>query len=273
MKIKLFIFLLISLITESGNSQVKYGFNNGKYLTILETKVYYEEYGKGIPLLLLHGGFGSIADFEKVIPKLSKKYRVIIPDSPGLGRSEYSKDKISYRLMAEYSSEIIEKLKLDSVYVLGWSDGGNTGLILAKNRPDKVKKLIVSGANYKIEGFKNVDEIRNYADTLWVEKNLKGWIKNYESKLPKRNWKKYVSEVGKIWFENQYFPKSDLEAINIPTLIIYGDNDMYSLEHGIEIHNAIKNSQFCVIPKCSHEVFWEKSDVITKIINDFIIGK
>ena len=88
MKIKILLLLLLTFITDNGNSQVKYGSNNGKYLTIKGTKVYYEEYGKGTSSLLIHGAFGGIAHFQNVIPLLSKKYRVIVTDAPGLGRSE-----------------------------------------------------------------------------------------------------------------------------------------------------------------------------------------
>ncbi len=251
-------------------SQINYGSNNGNFLTIKETKIYYEEYGKGMPLLLIHGGFGSISDYENVIPKLSEKYRVIATDAPGLGRSEYAKNKLSYKLLAEYQSEIIDKLKLDSLYVLGWSDGAVTGLILTKNRPDKVKKLIISGANYKADAAKNISEIKNWGNTNWIEKNWPRWVENYIKKTPSKDWKRYVNEINLMWFEEQYFPKSDLENIKTPTLIVYGDNDMYTLEHGLEIRNAIKNSQFCVIPNCSHDVFIEKPDLINQISIDFL---
>src|SRR5215203_808876 len=107
------------------------GSTRGKYLTIRGTKVYYEEYGKGIPLLLLHGGFGNIADFQKCTPGLSKHFRVIMPDAPGLGRSEFPDSSLSYHLMASYYSLMIDQLKLDSLYVIGWSDGGIAGLLLA----------------------------------------------------------------------------------------------------------------------------------------------
>ena len=273
MKFKILIFLFTLTFSLSGNAQIKYGSNNGKYLTIKGVKIYYEEYGKGVPLLLIHGGFGSITDFEKVIPILSNKYKVIIPDTPGLGRSEYSSSPLSYKLMAEYNSEIIDKLKLDSLYVIGWSDGAITGLILAKNRTDKVKKLIISGANYKIEGFKNIEEAKNWTDTDWVEKNWPNWIKNYQKLSPSKDWKRYVTEAKQMWFEEQYFPKSDLESLKTPTLVVYGDNDMYTLEHGIEIHNAIKGSQFCVIPNCSHEVFGDKPEIISQISIDFLNGR
>jgi pimeloyl-ACP methyl ester carboxylesterase len=268
-----FKILLFTLIFSLGvNAQIKYGSNNGKYLTIKGTKIYYEEYGEGTPLLLIHGGFGSIIDFENVIPILSEKYKVIISDAPGLGRSEYSDTPLSYKLLAEYNSEIIDKLNLDSLYVIGWSDGAITGLILAKNRPDKVKKLIISGANYKIEGFKNIEEAKNWTDTNWIEKNWPHWIKYYQ-KLSSKDWKRYVTEARQMWFQEQYFPKTDLEAIKMPTLVVYGDNDMYTLEHGIEIHKAIKNSQFCVIPNCSHEVFGDKPEIISRISIDFLKGK
>lgn len=270
MNFKILLFTLSFCL--SGMAQIKYGSNNGKYLTIKGTKIYYEEYGKGTPLLLIHGGFGSIVDFERVIPILSQKYRVIISDAPGLGRSEFANSALSYQLLAEYNSEIIDKLKLDSLYVMGWSDGAITGLILAKNRSGTVKKLIVSGANYKIQGFKNVEEAKNWTDTKWVMNNWPHWIKYYQN-LSSKDWKRYVNEVNQMWFQEQYFPKSDLEALKIPTLIVYGDNDMFSLEHGIEIHNAIKSSQFCVIPNCSHDVFGDKPRLVSQIAIDFLKGK
>ena len=76
------IFILIQLPILAFE-QINYGSNNGNYLTIRGTKIYYEEYGKGTPLILLHGGFGSITSFEKCIPKLSEKFRVIAIDAPG----------------------------------------------------------------------------------------------------------------------------------------------------------------------------------------------
>ncbi|MBP6757869.1 MAG: alpha/beta hydrolase [Flavobacterium sp.] len=273
MKFKILLLLLTINFTTPANAQIKYGSNNGKYLTIKGTKIYYEEYGKGTPLLMLHGAFGGIAHFEKVIPILAKKYRVIVSDAPGLGRSDYPENKLSYNVLAQYQSEIINTLKLDSLYVLGWSDGAVTGLILAKNRPDKVKKLIISGANYKANAAKNLEELKNWTDTAWIEKNWSNWVMQYKKTAPLKDWKRYVNEIKDMWFQEQYFPKANLETMQVPTLVVYGDNDMYTLEHGIEIHNAIKNSQFCVIPNCSHSVFEEKPEFISRISIDFLSGK
>jgi pimeloyl-ACP methyl ester carboxylesterase len=267
------VFDFLPDFTVMASAQVEYGSNNGKYLSILGTEVYYEEYGEGTPLLLLHGGFESISYFQKCIPILAKDYRIIIPDAPGLGRSEYAASLLSYQLLADYHSDFIDQLNLENVYVIGYSDGGVSALILAKDRPDKVKRLVAAGANYKVSGFKNLEEFRKYSDPAWVENEMTGWVKYYQKLSPTQNWQRYVSEVGFLWFEEQYFPKAYLEAIAIPSLIVYGDNDMITLDHGLEIHNAIKKSQFCVLPNCSHNIFWDKPRLILKIITDFFNGK
>ena len=73
----LFVLFILLANLSVGQKQIKYGSNNGKYVSVFNTKIYYEEYGKGIPLILLEGGMGSIADFSLCIPELSKKFRVI----------------------------------------------------------------------------------------------------------------------------------------------------------------------------------------------------
>src|SRR4249919_1343031 len=137
-----FITILIFVAGDTaGQQSVKYGSNNGKYVSIFNKKIYYEEYGKGAPLILLEGGMKSIKDFSLCIPELAKHFRVIAPDDPGQGMSEML-DTMTYDLLATYVSKLIDLLKLDSAYVIGWSDGGIAALILTTKRPDKVKKIL-----------------------------------------------------------------------------------------------------------------------------------
>ena len=253
--------------------QINYGSNNGTYLTIRGTKIYYEEYGNGTPLILLHGGFGDISDFSGVIPEFSKNYRVIIPDAPGHGRSEFPDKPLSYQIMAEYYSEMIDQLNLENVDVLGWSDGGNSGLLLAHNRPDKVKRLLVSGANYKSKEYIGMEKFKTtILDTVWVEANWKDWIDYYTYRSPDRDWKRYIREGKAMWLAEEYFSKNILEEIRIPVLVVYGDRDAVKLEHGLELRNAIKDSQLCILPNTTHNVF-EKPELIFEITNDFFAGK
>lgn len=273
---KVYFLTIVLTLSLCGCSKIKYGSNNGEYLTIHGTKLYYEEYGNGKPVLLIPGGFGSISDFQKFAPLLAESYRVIIPDPPGQGRSDHADKPISYQLMSEYYSEFINLMKLESVYVIGHSDGGVAALLLAKNNPGVVKKVISSGANYRADGVKK--EIREFNETKlcnvgWAEMNNKGWIDKYKNLAPQNDWKKYVTETLTMWNMEEYFPKSDLENIGIPVLLIYGETDVITTEHENEIHDAVKGSQLRILEKTSHNVFIEQPELLNSIANDFFNSK
>src|SRR5258706_1643680 len=150
MKITLLLIWVSTLWTSCNREtdKIEFGSNNGRLLNINGKKIYYEEDGQGTPLLLLSGGGlnRSIKDFEKCIPELAKHYKVIAPDTPGQGRSEQA-DTLTYNVLLEFMSQLIDKLQVDSAYVMGWSDGAITGILLAEKRPDKIKKVIAVGAN------------------------------------------------------------------------------------------------------------------------------
>jgi pimeloyl-ACP methyl ester carboxylesterase len=256
--------------------QIKYGSNNGKYVTLDKAKIYYEEYGKGMPLLLIHGGFGTISNFEKCIPELSKKYRVIAADSPSHGRSSQI-DSLTYPLMAEYFSKMIDALKLDSLYVMGWSDGGVITLTLAANRPDKVKKVIATGVNYRADGvtkdaldFTNAISIEAVEALRNTDAFVKDWYDTYRKLSGSEDaWKKYVVDVKKLWLTEIYIPQEKIKSISIPVMLVVGDRDVIRLDHSIEIRNMINNNQFCVLPNTSHDVYREKPALINAIAADF----
>ncbi|WP_342085390.1 alpha/beta fold hydrolase [Dyadobacter sp. OTU695] len=248
---------------------VKYGSNNGKYLTIKGTKIYYEEYGTGAPLLLLHQGLGSIENLGDIIPQLSKHFRIIAPDAPGHGRSEQA-DSLSGALLADYGSALIDRLKLDSVYVLGWSMGGNTALLLAANRPDKVKKVISGASNTKSSGL--TQEGSNLLKEYTVEavEEDKDWLANYQKMNPQPDkWIKFWEDNQKMWSRELKVPDEKLASIIIPVLVIRGDRDMIRLEHSIEMYRSLKRGQLCVYPDVGHAMPEAKSEMLCRIAIDF----
>ena len=131
------------------DSTVLYGHNKaaGKYYDIRGFKMYCEVYGQGQPLLIIHGNGGSINNFLYQIPYFSKKYKVIIADSRAQGNSTDNGDSLSYEMMADDYSALLDAMKIDSAYVIGWSDGGINALLLAIRHSQKVKKLASTGAN------------------------------------------------------------------------------------------------------------------------------
>ncbi len=270
--ILIIIILLLAFPTLFGQKQIHYGSNNGKYVMIFNKKIYYEEYGQGMPLILLEGGMKGISDFSLCIPELSKHFRVIAPDDPGQGRSEML-DTMTYDLLAEYVSKLIDLLKLDSAYVMGWSDGGIAGLILAAKRPDKIKRLIASGANYTRGGLISRDSTSNDSLQLLppgyqLPPEDQKWADGYFI-ANQSSWRKIINDRMIMWHEEYYFPRELFNQIHIPVMLVFGDRDIVKPEHGLEMHRLIKGSQYCVLPNTSHAVFTEKPELINKIALDF----
>jgi pimeloyl-ACP methyl ester carboxylesterase len=272
---QIFYYLTISLIltscnkTKESGQPIKYGSNNGKYLTIHNTKIYYEEYGNGTPLLLLHQGLGSIENLSEIIPELSRHFRVIAPDAPGHGRSEQA-DSLSADLLADYCSAIIDQLQLDSVYVMGWSMGGNTSLLLAANRPDKIKKVVSGGSNTKSSGLTEeaVELMKEYTVEAVLED--KEWLDHYQSLNPQPDkWIKFWEDARKMGSREIKVPDNKLVSINIPVLIIRGDKDMIKMEHSIEIFRSLKKGQLCIYPNVGHGMPELKSEMLCRIAIDF----
>jgi pimeloyl-ACP methyl ester carboxylesterase len=272
-----FLIILISMLWMSCNTETKkvdYGSNNGSYLKINNRKMYFEEYGQGTPLLLLSGGGlnRSIRDFGKCIPELAKHYRVIAPDTPGQGRSEQT-DSLTYELITDFMSQLIDSLKIDSVNVMGLSDGGIVSILLASKRPDKVKKAIAVGPNNGTKGFVlppgyTVDSVKLPSVDNWAKFHTKD-IEWYNTLTPEKDWRRMAANLNLMWYEREYFPLSVYENIKVPVMIVLGDRDDISIEHGLEMHRLIKNSQYCVLPNTTHEVFAEKPELITSIAIDF----
>lgn len=257
-----------------GTKTFEYGSNNGRHVKISGKEIYYEEYGQGTPLLLLSGGglHRSIKDFGKCIPDLSKRYRVIAPDTPGQGRSEQT-DSLSYDLLTDFMSQLIDSLEIDSAYVMGLSDGAIVTLLLADKRPDKVKKVVAVGANNGTRGFVlpagfHLDSVQFPLVDEWAKHHTKD-IEWYNTLIPKKDWRKMATNLNSMWYAKEYFPMSVYADIKIPVMIVLGDRDDISIEHGLEMHRLIKNSQYCVLPNTTHEVFAERPDLINKIVMDF----
>lgn len=270
-KLTIVLFLLVNFSWMSYGQEINYGSNHGKYINLFNTNIYYEEYGSGTPLLLLHGGFGSIHDFQNVISEFAKHFKVIAVDSPGHGRSEQA-DSLSFDLMADYFSKMIDLLKLDNVNIIGYSDGGITALLLAEKRPDKVKKIIASGANSSMNGIKSeMLETLKLVNPAFIETYQKEWLEDYKSKSPEKDkWEKFITDIIKMYSKEELISDHTLSDIHAKVLLVYGDRDVIKLEHGIKLFQIIIGSSLCVLPNTSHEVFNDCPELISKIGIEFL---
>jgi pimeloyl-ACP methyl ester carboxylesterase len=263
--------LFALLLSSAAECQINYGSNSkvGKHADVNDIKLYYEIYGTGEPLLLLHGDGGSIAVFSDLIPALSKQFKVIAVDSRAQGKSTDSDKEITYALMATDVSALIEQLHLGSVYVLGWSDGGNVGLELAVAHPEEVKKLITFGANFTHENFMAThDNIVMDADDPRLLKTT-AMVKMIKKMQPEPS----PLVTTKLEHLMNSYPNLTIEQlthIQIPVLVVAGDHDAISLEQTTALFKSLPHAQLWIVPGASHFVVIEQPETVGREVIEFL---
>lgn len=239
-----------------------YGHNKaaGKYYDIRGFKMYCEVYGQGQPLLIIHGNGGSINDFIYQIPYFSKKYKVIIADSRAQGKSADNGDSLSYEMMADDYSALLDAIKIDSAYVIGWSDGGINALLLAIRHPEKVKKLASTGANLWPDTTAVFKEVIDMVQPQYT------FLKNKSSKneKEKNGWK-----LVRLLLDEPHIPVSALQTIKCPALIIGGDHDVIKPLHTMLIAQNIPRSYLWILPASGHSTPIVYKDDFNKIVDRF----
>ncbi len=259
----LFICLSLTQIAcgQSSFDTSMYGRNDkaGRYLNTRGFRMYYETYGEGEPLLIIHGNGGSINNFLYQIPYFSQHYKVILADSRAQGKSVDGGDSLSYEMMTDDLNALLDTLHLDSCYVIGWSDGGINGLLLAMRHPGKVKKLAVTGANLT-------------PDTSAVDPFVYNWAMNYnatlKSKEPTPKIKNDMKLAHLLSYE-PHIPAAQLKTIACPTLVISGDHDVIRPQHTLLIAENIPKSYLWIIPDSGHSTPIFKKDQFNEVVNHF----
>ncbi|MBO9636107.1 MAG: alpha/beta hydrolase [Chitinophagaceae bacterium] len=241
----LIIIIFSSILVQGQEKKVPYGNNpaTGKFYEIRGIKIYTEVYGEGEPLLVIHGNGGSMADFSNQIPYFSKKYKVILADSRSQGRTADSGDSLTYEMMADDYAALLTAMNIDSANVIGWSDGGINGLLLAIRHPQKVKKLAVTGANLVPDSTAVYEDVAELVQPYYEDarKNRN----NGEKGLT--HWK-----LARLLFEQPHIPFTALHTIQCPTLVIGGDHDVIKVEHTMQIWKNIPRAFLWILPNSGH---------------------
>jgi len=245
-------------------------FAQGQYVEINDIKMYYEIHGKGDPLLLLHGGLGGIEYYSNQISAFKLNFQVIAPETRGHARTTDSKQPITYELITSDIVKLLDHLNLNSVNVVGFSDGAVIGLHLAIYYPQKVKKLVAGATNFNTDGLEEngIAEIKNFTpENIWP-----GLIENYKKLAPEPDhWPIFFEKIKTMWLSSPNFSSDMLADINAPTLVIAGDRDGFiRLDHTIQLFQSIPNSQLCLIPDATHMVSLEKPQILNQIIINFL---
>ncbi len=256
------IILILSLMQVKAQQKISYGNNAaaGKYYAVRGINLYCEVYGKGKPLLLLHGNGGNISAFEKSIPWLAKRYKVIAVDSRAHGKSKDTGDSLSFEMMADDFAVLLTAMKLDSAYVLGWSDGGITAIIMAMRHPEKVIKFASTGANLWPDSTALLPAVWKDGEQYYETNKNKVWTSEKE----KNDWKIFMLD----WLQPN-IKLSALQAIKCPALIIAGDHDLIVPAHTLAIAQHIPKAFLWIVPNSSHGTLIEHTEEFNKKVDAF----
>jgi pimeloyl-ACP methyl ester carboxylesterase len=263
------------LMMECIHAQVPYGNNPaaGKYFNTGDANIYYEVYGAGPPVVLLHGGlYGYISDFEDIIPQLSKKYMVITIATRGHGKSELGHQPLSYQLFAADSYKVIRHVTADSVILIGFSDGADQGYYIAADHPEMVKKLVAIGGNFGSADYTGGG--KQFIDALnagYIEKNEQAFFAPRKKIMPDpARFDEFVNDMAGVWRGKVYVSKEKIAAIQCPSLIMAGENDGCPIEQYTTLFRLLKKGHLAIIPGSDHLVFLRQPKLMAEIIWSFI---
>ena len=236
------------------------------YAGVNGIKVWYATFGHGEPLILLHGGLANSNYWGNQVPVLAARYRVIVMDSRGHGRTTRNAQPYGYDLMASDVTGLMDFLHIRKAAIVGWSDGAIIGLDIALHHPERVSKLFSFAANSDPSGVKDVNKSPVF--TAFIARGEK----EYERLSPTpTQYKAFVDQIEKMWATQPHWTAQQLEGIKVPTWIVDADHDEAIYRQNTEFMAAhIPNASLLLQPGVSHFSFLQDPEQFTNDVLHFM---
>jgi pimeloyl-ACP methyl ester carboxylesterase len=246
----------------------------GEYVDIDGVNTWYDQDGRGEPLVLLHGGLCTNETWAAQIPVFAERFWLIAPERRGHGHTADVPGPLTYAAMTTDTIGFVDKVVGGPVDLVGWSDGGIVGLMVAIARPDMVHRLVVIGSNYDTAGV--VPEIEEMFARMAPDGDEMAMFRGlYEQHSPDgpEHWPVVFSKFVEMTQREPHVAIEDLARIAAPTLVVAGDDDMVTIEHTATLYRAIPKSELAIIPGASHAVAMEKPESLNRIVIDFLTNE
>jgi pimeloyl-ACP methyl ester carboxylesterase len=276
----LLLILFMSTASPSQAQQIKPSATG--YAPVNGIKVYYEVYGEGQPIVLLHGSYYTIEmNWAQLIPELAKTRKVIAIEMQGHGHTAYSDRKLSRATLASDVEQVMDYLKIDSADIAGYSFGGQVAYQFAIQSPKRLRKLIIISSTHKTEGW--VAEISGVFKQMKPEHFENSPMQAaYNAMAPdKANWTKFLQQMMTAAAEPFNLGDDNIAKITVPVLIISGDNDGMDkvelaktyklLGGGVSADlQAMPKSQLAIVPNQSHVSLMKQTKIILDYLDAFL---
>jgi pimeloyl-ACP methyl ester carboxylesterase len=237
------------------------------------TRISWEEFGNpsGPPVVVLHAGFGTTTVMVGQIEQLAAaSMRVIAIDSRGQGKSTDTALEMTYEMMSDDVIAVMDALRIERAAVVGWSDGGNIGLDLARRYGGRITKVVAFGANHSPDGIA-ASEVQQFKDLkadsplVWPLRHL------YEKSSPTpEKWAELFEKQKRLLLSQPNWSFDELHAVAAPVLLVNGEHDVVSLAHAMEMKNAIPGARLEIIPGEDHMVPLANPEVLKPLMLAFL---
>ncbi|MBI2799995.1 MAG: alpha/beta hydrolase [Gammaproteobacteria bacterium] len=258
-------FSLFLLLLSVAPISVSAAPKNDFWTTVNGHPLHFIAHGQGRPLLLLHGGGDTPnRSFSKQIKAFAAHHRVIAPEQIGHGETPELPGPLSYTQMMDDTVALLEQLHVGSTDVVGWSDGGIIGLMLAVHHPELIRRIVVSGANIAPEGLEDFElaEARSHVNVGPIP-----FAPNLFSEPS------FADKLGRLWGSS---PTADelnptlLSHVRQPVLVMAGAHDVIKPAHTLEIYDSLPAGRLWILPETSHDTFSERPDLVNPVVLSFL---
>ena len=241
-------------------------FHGGNRANVNGISLYYETYGQGPPVLVLHGASGFLETMHYFITALAPDHTVIAVDSRAQGRSTDSGAQLSYALMGDDMIKLLDTLGIARTDIVGWSDGGIIGLDMAMKHPSRVRRLIAIGANYDANG------VAPGALGPQAAAEIASQVKPFDDAIAPdpSHFPVMVKKIMTMVRTEPHYRLSELARISAKTLIVAGEHDLILRRHTDMLARAIPGAKEIIVPGATHFGPLENPDAYDKIALDFL---
>jgi pimeloyl-ACP methyl ester carboxylesterase len=237
-----------------------------EYVQLGAVNTWYDEHGAGDPLVLMHGGLVDARFFEPNLAALSERFHVYTPERRGHGHTPDVDGPITYQLMADDTIAFLEQVVGAPADLVGHSDGAVVAMLVAMQRPELVKRLLLISGGYNKSGEAapdmewDVDELARFLAPAYSEVSPDG----------EEHFKVVATKIGEMAAVEPNLEASDLAKVTVRTLVMFSDDDLMTMAHAVEMYEALPNAELAVVPGTSHFLTQEKPDLVNELVLDFL---